>query len=119
MKYTPNDLEQIFSKANPDWLYSFVTTKQATKITAIPEETLTSWRCRGGGPQYFTPKNTRMVRYLVYHLIEWMLSGGIKSNTSDPGTPCLLPPVELPCYVHPDRLRESESKQWPTSQSKH
>ncbi|MBF0168647.1 MAG: hypothetical protein HQL45_13555 [Alphaproteobacteria bacterium] len=79
----------------PGWLDEAVDTAEASRITGVPIETLTTMRSRGGGPAFIRPKNTRIIRYFRRHLYEWMLSGGIKWNTADDGAknadPNLLP----------------------------
>ncbi len=80
---------------NPGWLDEAVDTKEASCITGVPESTLITMRSRGGGPLFIQPKGTRIVRYFRRYLFEWLLSGGLKSNTSDAGALVNLPQEEI------------------------
>lgn len=75
-------LKTILDK-HPGWLEEAVDTTEASRITGVPAETLTTMRSRGGGPLYTRPRNTRLVRYLRRHLYQWLVSGGVLSNTQD------------------------------------
>ena len=66
----------------PEWLLQAVNTEEASRITGVPASTLISMRSKGGGPKFLKIENSRLVRYLRLHLYEWLLSGGIKSNTA-------------------------------------
>jgi hypothetical protein len=65
------------------WLDEFVTTHEASKITGVPTESLSTLRSRGGGPVFVRPKNTRLVRYSRRCLYEWLLSSGLLASTAD------------------------------------
>lgn len=68
-----------------EWLDTAITTEEASQLTGVSAATLTTLRSRGGGPPYLRPKGTRIVRYFRRHLLEWLLSGGLKRNTCDGG----------------------------------
>ncbi len=84
---TPTNLPTLASllQANSVWLLGAVDTKEAAEITGVPVATLVTLRSTGGGPRFFLP-TLRSVRYLRIDLYEWMLAGGLKSNTADVGT---------------------------------
>lgn len=67
----------------PEYLYQAVDTEEASRITGVPVATLVSMRSRGGGPVFVQPLGTRLVRYLRINLFEWLLSGGLRTSTSD------------------------------------
>ncbi len=69
----------------PEWLLGAINTKEAAEITGVPESSLITRRSTGGGPRFFQP-TPRTVRYLRIDLFEWMLEGGLKTNTADLGT---------------------------------
>lgn len=69
---------------NAFWLIGAVDTKEASEITGVPSATLVTLRSKGGGPQFFKP-TPRSVRYFRMDLYQWMLAGGLKASTSDPG----------------------------------
>jgi len=100
---------ESFLSIETDFLIRCVDTKEAARITGIPVESMTTLRSRGGGPRFLNPR-PRLVRYFVYHLFEWMLSGGLKSNTSDSGTPCALPDIALPEYGNPSQVRNAAER---------
>ena len=105
--YKKPTLEQILERNN-GLLIRAVTTKEASKIIGVPKESLTTMRSRGGGPKFLQPKGTRIIRYFVIHLFEWVTSGGIKSNTADEGVPCNIPSPPLPCndnFIKPKKGR--------------
>jgi hypothetical protein len=79
-------LKAILEK-HPGWLEEAVDTPEASRLTGVPIESLTTLRSRGGGPLYTRPKNSRLVRYIRRHLYEWLLSGGVLSNTQDTPKP--------------------------------
>ena len=81
-----NTLEELF-QSNIEWLLGAITTKEASALSGVPETTLVTMRSRGGGPRFFVPENTRLVRYFRVDIYLWLLSGGLKTSTSDPGTP--------------------------------
>lgn len=80
----PQTFEELLQKHSA-WLLTAVNTAEASRILGIPIESLTTLRCRGGGPMWVRPEGTKYVRYFVFHLIDWALSGGIKRNTADDG----------------------------------
>lgn len=77
-------LEKLLSHS-PIWLLGAVDTKEASEITRVPAATLVTLRCVGGGPRFFQP-TPRSIRYLRIDLYDWMLEGGLKTNTADTGT---------------------------------
>jgi len=82
----PYNINEIFS-SNSVWLLEAINTKEASRISSIPEPTLITMRSRGGGADFFTPEGTRLVRYFRYSIYRWLLSDGLKSSTSAPGIP--------------------------------
>ncbi len=82
-----NNLLKTLLEKNSVWLLEAVDTKEASRISNIPEPTLITMRSRGGGPQFFSPRGTRLVRYFRIDIYLWLLADGFKANTSDPGTP--------------------------------
>lgn len=80
----PDQPDAMPPEPYPGWLDEAVDTDEAARITGVPIETLTTMRSRGGGPHFIRPKGTRIVRYFRRHLFAWLLSGGLKSNTSAP-----------------------------------
>lgn len=65
------------------WLDEFVSTREASRITGVPEPTLVTMRSKGGGASYVQPKGTRLIRYARRSLFEWMLSSGLLKCTAD------------------------------------
>jgi len=58
----------------------FLTTEQASRLTAIPKGTFSGWRSTNQGPQYF--KFKKRVMYRRADLIAWMESGIHKTDQS-------------------------------------
>ena len=55
---------------NPGWLDEAIDTPSVSQITGIPVCTLTTWRCRGGGPAFM--KFGSSVRYRRRTVLTWM-----------------------------------------------
>lgn len=55
---------------NPGWLDEAIDTPAVSKLTGIPICTLTTWRCRGGGPRFL--KLGKSVRYRRRAVLGWM-----------------------------------------------
>ncbi len=53
-------LHEILSN-NPGWLDEAIDTQAVSRLPGIPVCTLTTWRCRGGGPRFL--KLGKAVRY--------------------------------------------------------
>ena len=71
-------------KANPGYLDEGLDTKAASKFLGnVPEATLNTLRCRGGGPRFSKPLPNK-VTYTRRWLIEWRQAGE-RWSTSDPG----------------------------------
>ena len=64
----PN-LQEILSD-NPGWLDEAIDTQGVSQLTGIPVCTLTTWRCRGGGPRFL--KFGKAVRYRRRAVFDWM-----------------------------------------------
>ncbi|MCW9054896.1 MAG: hypothetical protein OQJ98_02890 [Candidatus Pacebacteria bacterium] len=92
-------------REKPGWLLEFIDTDEASRLTAIPKETLITMRSRGGGPPFTRPAGTRLVRYIRVHIFDWMLSGGVKLNTADGG---LIPMPRLAPEFTPIGPTESD-----------
>ena len=63
------DLEDILED-NPGWLDEAIDTPSVSQLTGVPICTLTTWRCRGGGPQFL--KYGKTVRYRRRAVLGWM-----------------------------------------------
>lgn len=57
-----------------------LTTEQAAKMLNLSATTLTTWRCRGGGPRYV--RAGRLVRYARVDLEAWVKTRRF-TNTSE------------------------------------
>lgn len=66
----------------PGWLEAAVDTREASRILSIPVSTLITMRCRGGGPRFYRPKGTRLIRYRRCDLFDWLMKDGPLDNTS-------------------------------------
>ena len=64
----PN-LEDILQD-NPGWLDEAIDTPSVSQMTGVPTCTLTTWRCRGGGPRFL--KLGKSVRYRRRAVLNWM-----------------------------------------------
>ena len=64
----PN-LEDILQD-NPGWLDEAIDTPTVSQMTGVPTCTLTTWRCRGGGPRFL--KLGKSVRYRRRAVLNWM-----------------------------------------------
>lgn len=62
-------LEDILQD-NPGWLDEAIDTEAVSRLTGIPVCTLTTWRCRGGGPRFL--KYGKSVRYRRRAVLGWM-----------------------------------------------
>ena len=92
-----NDLpsiESLLESLGSGELLRLVNTKEAAKILNVCESTLASLRVRGGGPRFI--KRGAQVLYVVVELYRWAFAGGLKSSSSDPGTP-----IQMPALVQP------------------
>lgn len=58
-----------------------LTTEQAAEYMQVSAATLTTWRCRGGGPPFLNV-GSRTVRYRRTDLDEWM-SATLRHSTSE------------------------------------
>jgi len=65
------DLDVILED-NPGWLDEAIDTSAVSKLTGVPVCTLTTWRCRGGGPRFL--KYGKSVRYRRRAVLGWMES---------------------------------------------
>ena len=63
------ELDEILED-NPGWLDEAIDTPAVSQLTGIPICTLTTWRCRGGGPRYL--KYGKSVRYRRRAVLGWM-----------------------------------------------
>lgn len=63
------DLRAILEN-NPGWLDEAIDTSAVSKLTGVPVCTLTTWRCRGGGPRFL--KYGKSVRYRRRAVLGWM-----------------------------------------------
>lgn len=63
------DLEDILED-NPGWLDEAIDTHAVSQMTGVSKYTLTTWRCRGGGPRFL--KLGKSVRYRRRAVINWM-----------------------------------------------
>ncbi len=63
------DLDAILED-NPGWLDEAIDTPAVSKLTGVPVCTLTTWRCRGGGPRFL--KYGKSVRYRRRAVLGWM-----------------------------------------------
>lgn len=63
------DLDAIL-KDNPGWLDEAVDTPAVSRTTGVPTCTLTTWRCRGGGPRFL--KLGKSVHYRRRAVLDWM-----------------------------------------------
>lgn len=52
--------------------HQYLTTKQAAKYLGVSRQTLEIGRCKGSGPIYCRPSNSRLVRYFLPDLDAWM-----------------------------------------------
>ena len=57
-------------KDNPGWLDEAIDTPAVSQLTGVPTCTLTTWRCRGGGPRFL--KYGKCVRYRRRAVFDWM-----------------------------------------------
>lgn len=89
-------VEQLLESLGPSELLRPAKTNEAAKILRLSPETLSTYRSRGGEPRFCRPEGSRHVFYLVVELFRWLFSGGLKSNTRDPGTP-----VRMPAFAQP------------------
>src|SRR3546814_7052085 len=64
------------------WLLGAVDTPQASALLSIPKDTLVTMRSRGGGPRFFNPAGTRLVRYIRAELFRWLFAGEIGRASS-------------------------------------
>ena len=64
----PN-LDEILED-NPGWLDEAIDTPAVSQLTGVPTCTLTTWRCRGGGPRFL--KYGKCVRYRRRAVPDWM-----------------------------------------------
>lgn len=55
---------------NPGWLDEAIDTPAVSRLTGVPTCTLTTWRCRGGGPRFL--KYGKCVRYRRRAVLDWM-----------------------------------------------
>ena len=67
--HTFPNLDKILED-NPGWLDEAIDTPTVSRLTGIPVCTLTTWRCRGGGPRFL--KLGRSVRYRRRAVLGWM-----------------------------------------------
>jgi len=63
------ELEEILER-NPGWLDEAIDTPAVSRLTGVPICTLTTWRCRGGGPRFL--KYGKSVRYRRRAVLGWM-----------------------------------------------
>ncbi|MEE9381186.1 MAG: hypothetical protein V3V03_07260 [Hyphomonadaceae bacterium] len=63
------ELENILED-NPGWLDEAIDTPSVSQLTGVPICTLTTWRCRGGGPRFL--KLGKSVRYRRRAVLGWM-----------------------------------------------
>lgn len=63
------DLDKILED-NPGWLDEAIDTPEVSRLTGVPVCTLTTWRCRGGGPRFL--KYGKSVRYRRRAVLGWM-----------------------------------------------
>lgn len=61
-------IEEIL-KNHPAFLDESIDELEASKFSGIPETTLRTKRCRGGGPPYY--KSGRSIHYTRRDLIDW------------------------------------------------
>jgi len=78
-----DDKQYKITEPYPGWLDEAVDTKEASRITGIPEASLITMRSRSSGPIFLKPKGTRLVRYIRKSLYNFLFSGGLLRNTSD------------------------------------
>jgi len=55
---------------NPGWLDEAIDTPAVSQMTGVSICTLTTWRCRGGGPRFL--KLGKSVRYRRRAVLDWM-----------------------------------------------
>jgi hypothetical protein len=56
--------------------------REAAILLGVHPSTLEGYRIRGGGPRFFKPPRTRVVRYAERDLLEWLVANAHR-NTSD------------------------------------
>jgi len=55
--------------------------REAAALLGVHPSTLEGYRLRGGGPRYFSPPRTRVVRYAERDLLAWLVASA-RSSTS-------------------------------------
>ena len=48
--------------------------REAAELLSVHPSTLEGYRLRGGGPRYFNPPKTRVVRYAERDLLVWLVA---------------------------------------------
>jgi hypothetical protein len=56
--------------------------KNAAELLGVGVSTLESYRLKGGGPRYFNPRGTRLVRYAERDLLEWLVTSARTSTSA-------------------------------------
>lgn len=57
-------------------------TKEVAEILGVHTNTIEQYRFRGEGPRYFSPPETRLVRYSERDVLAW-LAAGVRTSTSE------------------------------------
>ena len=68
---------------NPGWLDEAIDTPSVSQLTGVPICTLTTWRCRGGGPRFM--KLGKSVRYRRRTVLKWMADCEVPYTDRDAG----------------------------------
>lgn len=55
--------------------------REAAALLGVHPSTMEGYRLRGGGPRFFSPPRTRVVRYAEKDLLQW-LAASARSSTS-------------------------------------
>ncbi|MDJ1007691.1 MAG: helix-turn-helix domain-containing protein [Paracoccaceae bacterium] len=56
--------------------------REAAALLGVHPSTLEGYRLRGGGPRFFNPPRTRVVRYAERDLLAWLVASA-RSSTSE------------------------------------
>lgn len=56
--------------------------REAAELLGVHPSTLEGYRLRGGGPRFFNPPRTRVVRYAERDLLEWLVASARTSTSA-------------------------------------